>query len=72
MFVTMSCFSESSMLLSCKKRNDTAATSSLLLTTNWDYLFFWHNYTQLFLILRIIDYDKELTKILAKDLPNGP
>ena len=38
-FVTMACFSYSSMLLSCKVINDVAETSSLLPTIYWDYIF---------------------------------
>ena len=40
MFETMYRFLESSMFFPCKVSNDAAATSSLLLTTSQDYLFF--------------------------------
>ena len=40
MFATKSCFSSYSVLFKCKKINDAAATSSIMLTTNWWFLFF--------------------------------
>ena len=49
MFVTMSCLSESSDFSPCKEINDAAATSSLMLTTYWESLYFeimTHNYHQ--------------------------
>ena len=39
MFVNMSCFSKSPILLSCKEINDAAAKNSLILTTNCNYIF---------------------------------
>ena len=40
MFVTMSCLSDSSMLSSCKVKNDADTTYPLLSTFKWDSIFF--------------------------------